>query len=1800
MGLYDWYTTAKKKLEDGLGEAGNVASQAAGAVGGAFNAGVSRLGSLADQARNNLASTVSNDVNGVKNYFNNDATAGGILKNTFSPSSLSDSLMNAPEYTFANDISWNNPVQKLGAEIVQGTANTFHGVRDYAKEAANQYYGNTPQDTGKLVGLGGKAALNLAGLGFGGSKAASLAKDSLEVPAAKGMAGVGQAMWQGAKSSVAPGALFGGAYGLADSVQNHQSLPEAAANTALSAGSGALFAGGLGGTISGVAPLSKVAVQEGRNIKADLFNLPKSARTITTPVTTETIPAHYVKAGEQPGIVQGLPGEIRTALFPKPAAGEQYGAVRPTFKDTAHQTPGVTRDVMAPVPAQTVTRGGSTVKPFEPTSGLFQFMQRPQAGMSIEDVTRRPTNKNTQEINAINAEKNAKARAELDAMMNARKAQMTGQGEAKPAPVAPMPQPEVKVPQVTPGDTSFTPKDWDLLNKLSAKGDAMNLQEQVLYDTLEQRFNSLPHEESAKYLGAPAVSLKSANTVGEDIAPQYDTFSGIFSNSKAYNPKVKEALLNGDLETLRRELVNRGIMTSGEVDAMTHSTNMSGDEVLQSFKDRLSQENPQLMYGKSVADGLNLKPSTSNIERDLATMKKNGSLGSTANSFLGDQTKPYNAFQQRAYDARSARMQEIAQKLGIPHEVVLIYGKRAAEKMGAQEANMKAGMLRLGYPKDVIEKTDFEQMKLILDRQAPWHSLKEYSDKKAALNTKYLEGIDPGSLNDISAPMTGFRDVNRNFEVAFGDKAPIIKQRLLDKFDAAKGTMIDEQSKLLASLEDNIVNRLGIKKGSPISAAVQKFGEGKMTLDELKTQFPNNWEKVVKADEWFRDSYTKLLGDLNRVREENFPTHPLYPESTKQIPYRDNYYRHFQEMKGIVPALRDLFDTPSGIDPALAGSSEYTKPLSKFLAFAQHRTGDSTTYDAVGGFLDYLRAYGYAKHIDPFIQKFRGVDPELQKKTGGDFHDANRLGLYEELSRKFDPIAQIADTKDPQKISEILQNHGVSAAQADWMSKDLSSLDSTKKITEYITEKTKKNSEDIMSKLVPSAQAETVQNKMNNFLAFLTDFSNDLAGKTNPYDRPFQKISDRKFFRALDLINNRVKANVIAGNIGSTLSQFFNVPQGVAAAGVRNATQAIGDTLLDVIRKDAPINQSTFIKERFFSDFSKFDTGILNNSKKFAFWVTGVGDEIGTKYVWNSLYRKATSEGIVNPVKYADDWTRKMVAGRGIGEVPIIQKAKIIKLIAPFQLEVNNTWYALRDIAKNSPGGITTAKKLLEFSVVAYLMSAAKQQLTGSGTGLNPIQAMMDAYNIAQDDKNGGYLKAAGRIGGEVLSNVQGGGLIADTFLSPTNSKKYLGNADPNRFGSGLGVLGGGILQQDWKNTGINFLSKLALPYGGGQIKKTYEGATALANGFADTKTGGVMTPVSPTSSNIIKGLLFGKGGLNEVQSYYDNNGKPLSQIQGEKFKLLGNDPTYFNSVVSDRVAAQEKKALQDGKKPIDSAVLSDGVFQLSNGNVYVKSLDKEFKTSKEANAALAKDSFANSDKNFQDLGDIVLRKNPDGTVTQMRKDAYTVGLNEGTLTAAKRNKDLTTWKNVAEQQYQTLTKMMDDPNIDPLDKVTIQNKIDTLQAEAKKYAQYGGFTKGTSASGGTSASAAANKALALNDTKLTNAKKKGDYSTWKALSSQQASQLQVIMSDPNKTEAQRTQAENKLLALQSQAATYARQGGFKYIKQTDTTALDMALIRAHSPSSSRPGSIAAQIFHGRPIHKATRSRSRMLALNMR
>ncbi len=92
-----------------------------------------------------------------------------------------------------------------------------------------------------------------------------------------------------------------------------------------------------------------------------------------------------------------------------------------------------------------------------------------------------------------------------------------------------------------------------------------------------------------------------------------------------------------------------------------------------------------------------------------------------------------------------------------------------------------------------------------------------------------------------------------------------------------------------------------------------------------------------------------------------------------------------------------------------------------------------------------------------------------------------------------------------------------------------------------------------------------------------------------------------------------------------------------------------------------------------------------------------------------------------------------------------------------------------------------------------------------------------------------------------------------------------------------------------------------------------------------------------------------------------------------------------------------------------------------------------------------AKDAFGNGTQNFQDLGNIVLRKDASGNVTTMTKDAFNTALYEATIVQARAAKDSQTYLNTGTQLLNLYQKQLQDPNVDPLDKIQISNKMAAL-----------------------------------------------------------------------------------------------------------------------------------------------------------
>lgn len=685
---------------------------------------------------------------------------------------------------------------------------------------------------------------------------------------------------------------------------------------------------------------------------------------------------------------------------------------------------------------------------------------------------------------------------------------------------------------------------------------------------------------------------------------------------------------------------------------------------------------------------------------------------------------------------------------------------------------------------------------------------------------KDLQGIADvplKTLRDLRTDQVYTKDIYRNFEQVFGDKFfPKLKKAILDPFDAAKKQNVDTQEYWLDKLKKEVVDKLGIEKGSKLSALVQRYGEKQIDLVDLKKEAPDDWEKVVEADRWFRDAYNSLIDQVNATRAKIYPSNP-----DKIVPKRQDYYRHFRELDGFT-GLRNLFDTPAQIDPNLVGISEFTNPKSKWASFMQRRGMGPFKNDAVGGFLNYLPSASYSANIDPFIETFRNLGKNIAHET-------------------------------------------------------------------------------------------TDSRNMNNFINFLHRFSQDLAGKTNLFDRTLQEgvPGGRKALAAVNWLNSRVKANTILGNAGSALAQTANIPNGVAFA-KQYSIPGAGRTLLSIFGKTPEIEQSAFLKERFLDKhYRQFDTRWLDISnpgrlKSFAIWAMETADRIGTEFVWNSAYAKGVAQKVDDPAKYADEWTRKLVAGRGIGEVPLLQKSKIFQLVAPFQLEVANLWRVQKDFVKAKDFGA-----LATLYLGAWVFNKELEQVRGSGGMFDPIQAMIDAYEASSEEFK--PIESFGRILGEVLSNVPGGQTIAEWYpefgtdmygIQLPTRKELFGKNDPSRFGGGALVIKGA---QDP-------LYKIVPGFGGAQIKKTIQGIQATTKGGAYNGDK-LKYPIDVDPLKAAQMALFGPSATSEARTLYDKERRPLSEDQTAKYEKSSNQQQYYDKLVLERERDKIDRQIDDIRK---------------------------------------------------------------------------------------------------------------------------------------------------------------------------------------------------------------------------------------------------------------------------------------------
>jgi|GEM_PF-2370970 len=177
------------------------------------------------------------------------------------------------------------------------------------------------------------------------------------------------------------------------------------------------------------------------------------------------------------------------------------------------------------------------------------------------------------------------------------------------------------------------------------------------------------------------------------------------------------------------------------------------------------------------------------------------------------------------------------------------------------------------------------------------------------------------------------------------------------------------------------VESFGMKAKSKDDQLVQMYGEGKISLENLKIDTPN-WEKVIEVSDWYKENYNTLIDTANRVLSE---------AGEKTIPKRENYFPHYKGVDELFETLKKFgidmenYSLPTGIN----GLTENFKPNKKFFANAMQRKTDETTFGAIEGFDRYIEGISQLIYHTENIKKLRALEGSLRNKYGESTHLTN-------------------------------------------------------------------------------------------------------------------------------------------------------------------------------------------------------------------------------------------------------------------------------------------------------------------------------------------------------------------------------------------------------------------------------------------------------------------------------------------------------------------------------------------------------------------------------------------------------------------------------------------------------------------------------------------------------------------------------------------------------------------------------------------------------------------------------------------
>lgn len=246
-------------------------------------------------------------------------------------------------------------------------------------------------------------------------------------------------------------------------------------------------------------------------------------------------------------------------------------------------------------------------------------------------------------------------------------------------------------------------------------------------------------------------------------------------------------------------------------------------------------------------------------------------------------------------------------------------------------------------------------------------------------------------------------------------------------------------------------------------------------------------------------------------------------------------------------------------------------------------------------------------------------------------------------------------------------------------------------------------------------------------------------------------------------------------------------------------------------------------------------------------------------------------------------------------------------------------------------------------------------------------------------------------------------------------------------------------------------------PTGIGAFIDVFNSKTPISNSVADELARLYSVDAGATPSKISnKQTIFGQK-VNLTPEELDTLERQTGGMVQKSLEMLVNSDGY--KALSDE---EKQNLISNTVSTIRKSVKNNSVL---NSGAATTSFDSN-SVDKKNRLAMEKADFEQSPENLRDLGDTVLRKNPDGTSRVQRKAEYNLETANYEMTAAKDDDDAESWMASAEKKAASIKSLMLDPSVDQNEKMKYQHELDSLVKQYAKVQKLGDFTGARKAKG--------------------------------------------------------------------------------------------------------------------------------------